>query len=433
MALPSTPATQFKSGHEWLSACRLYARRNASCLTSGFLSLVAREQPGLGTMAVTKDGKLFYDPDLRKVWTVKQGATVLFHELWHVLRRHHIRREACGAEPGLFNIANDAEINDDIVENQRTWEFPELTITGNKSKHVMPAYIFEFIGETGGMPNGQLAEAYWEALRDRQKKQKNTSNQEQGGAGAANSKCCGSGAGNPLPGEPESDGKGRTHAELERVRRDVAEAIKAEAAKGRGSVPGGWAVWADEQLAPPRIPWQTKLAKISRGAVEWAAGAVDYRYNAPSRRQSGVGFGPGRPILPALRAPKPEVLCLCDTSGSMGHDELTAGLREIKGVLNTTAASVTFGACDAAMHSLRKVKHWKEIIPLMKGGGGTDFTPGFEAAAKMKPRPNVVIFVTDGDGTCPTDPPVGMRVIWLLTGSHAHSPCSWGEQIKMED
>jgi predicted metal-dependent peptidase len=438
------PATQYKTGQEWISACRLYARRNAPCLTSGFLSLVVREAPGLGTMGVTKDWKMLYDPELRKVWTVKQGATVFFHELWHRLRRHAERCEACGADHGLFNIAGDAEINDDINTSSKVWEFPAVTVDGEPTKHVMPAWLLEFVGGHGGMPDGQMAEAYWEALRDAQKKRPRgrggkggEPGNEPGEGGAKGSSkpgpgWCGSGAGQKLPDEPEPDGKGRTSAEQARIIRDVAEAIKADAAKGRGSVPGGWVVWADTQLAPPKIPWQTKLAKIARGHVEWAAGAVDYRYDRPSRRQGGIGYGPGRPVLPALRAPKPVVLAVADTSGSMGKDELSLALGEIKGVLTKTNADVTFCAADAAVHGLKKVRNWREILPLLKGGGGTDFRPAFEAASKMKPRPNVVIFATDGDGTCPDAPPAGMRVIWVLTGKHANSPCAWGEQIRVE-
>ena len=478
MATPTAPATTYKTGREWLAACRLYARRNAPCMTAVLLSLVPREIPGLGTMGVTQDAKLVYDPDLRAAWTVKQGATALFHEAWHLLRRHHGRCEQHGikdpSELVLWNHAGDAEINDDIPDDGRTWEFPKMRVDGGSFSPVFPKSLFRIFGEDGGMPDGQMAEAYWEALRDYAKKQPKRGGgksgkqgqQQKGGAsgsgsggknqqgggqgsgegdgegpdgqGSADAKpgdggWCGSGAGRPLPDEPEADGKGRTQAEIERVRRDVAEAIKADAAKGRGNMPGGWTRWAETQLAPPKIPWQTKLAKIARGAVEWAAGAVDYHYRAPSRRQAGVGFGPGRPVLPALFAPRPEVLCVVDTSGSMGKDELTAGLREIRGVLNRTSARVTFAAADAAVHEVKTVRTWQEILPLLKGGGGTDFRPAFEMASARKPRPQVIIFVTDGDGACPAEAPMGIRTIWLLVGQHRRKPCEWGEQIEMDD
>jgi predicted metal-dependent peptidase len=423
----------FPSGALWLAACRAYARHNASCLTAGFLALVPREQPGLGTMGVTKDGRLLYDPELRHVWSVKQGGTVLFHELWHVLRRHHDRCDRVHADPKVWNCAGDAEINDDLPPGG-TWELPTKGIGGGDFRPVLPERLFELVGEKGGLPNGQMAETYWEALRDKLKKKKGQKGEGKDGQGEGKPGpgWCGSAAGNPLPGEPAPDAGSRSQRELECVRKEVAAAIQAEAAKGRGSLPGGWTVWAESQLAPPKVSWQTKLSKIARSAVEWAAGAVDYRYSATSRRQGGVGYGPGRPILPALRAPKPRVLVVADTSGSMGQAELTTALSEIKGVLATTTCGVTFAAADAAVHEMREVKNWREIIPLLKGGGGTDFGPAFEAASKMRPRPSVIIFATDGDGTCPDSPPPGMRVIWLLTGKHAHEPCSWGEKIRLE-
>jgi len=420
----------FSTGAAWLSACRLYARRHAPCMTAVLLALVPREIPGLGTMGVTADGRLFYDPDLRGPWTVRQGATVLLHEAWHVLRRHAGRAEVARAtgqtEARLWNVAADAEINDDIPQ-EGVWRFPETGVDGSRAPPVLPASLFTVVGDPGGMPNGHLAEGYYAELRKRLKPS-GLAGSNRPGPG-----WCGSGAGCPLPGEPDPDGKGRTPAELERVRRTVAEAVKTETSKGRGSTPGGWVVWADTQLDPPKIPWQTKLSKIVRSSVEWAQGAVDYRYGRPSRRQGGVGCGPGRPILPALMAPKPEVLVIVDTSGSMGKDDLTIGLREVKGVLTKTSAHVTFAAADAAVHEMRKVRTWQEVLPLLKGGGGTDFGPAFAAAQKMRPRPQVLLFVTDGDGACPADPPLGMRTIWLLVGEHRRNPANWGEIIEMEE
>src|SRR5690606_35745269 len=104
---------------------------------------------------------------------------------------------------------------------------------------------------------------------------------------------CGSCAGNPVPGEPDAgDPEGRSEAEMERASKDAAENIKATASASRGSVPGSLVRMADAVLLPPKVDWRKKLRGSVRQAVQWAAGAVDTRYDRPSVRQAGVGYGP---------------------------------------------------------------------------------------------------------------------------------------------
>jgi predicted metal-dependent peptidase len=121
-----------------------------------------------------------------------------------------------------------------------------------------------------------------------------------------------------------------------------------------------------------------------------------------------------------------------DTSGSMGAAELTAALREANGVLSAIGADITYLACDADVHELIKVRDVKEMAKRLTGGGGTDFRPVFEALEKVRPIPEVLIFITDGCGPAPPAPPPRTRVIWLLVGPYQQAPCSWGTQISID-
>jgi predicted metal-dependent peptidase len=244
---------------------------------------------------------------------------------------------------------------------------------------------------------------------------------------------CGSCAGRAHPKEAEltKDIKGRTPREIEGTRRAVAEAIRQEASKGPGTVPGSWTRWADTQLAPPKVPWQQKLARAVRNAVAYRAGSVDLTHSRISRRQAGLGFGPGRPVISAMHAPQPRVAVVVDTSGSMGDAELRGAISECKGILAAVGAAVEFCACDAKVHELRPVRSWQDAVKLLKGGGGTDFAPAFEALEKKNPRPDVVVFITDGQGPAPQMAPP-FRVIWTLVGSYRQRPpVTWGEVIEV--
>jgi predicted metal-dependent peptidase len=131
--------------------------------------------------------------------------------------------------------------------------------------------------------------------------------------------------------------------------------------------------------------------------------------------------------------PVPRVIVAVDTSGSMTEKDLSTALRETRGVMKAVGASVEFCACDAQVHTLKKVDKWEELPSLLKGGGGTDFVPVFNAVDKLNPRPEVLVFVTDGCGPAPVTPPPGLKVIWLLVGNYRHKPVPWGEYIEVED
>src|SRR6202030_2701334 len=98
------------------------------------------------------------------------------------------------------------------------------------------------------------------------------------------------------------------------------------AAKSRGTVPGGLVRWAESVLRP-RVDWRRDLAgAIRRGAAQ-VSGRVDYSYRRRSRRSAAVPDV----VLAGLVRPVPEVVVVCDTSGSMGTAALERCLAEVDG------------------------------------------------------------------------------------------------------
>jgi predicted metal-dependent peptidase len=449
----------FSNPRDKLAAARLLACERFKYFRRAILAMVPKEAPGLGTFATSREGVMLWDPERVKEWTTEQLAAVVVHEVSHLLRKHADRCDRIGAQPAGFNIAGDAEINDDL-------QAAGLALPGDP---VLPTKL--------GAPDGLTAEEYYRHMerqgqksgKEQQKGDKGDEGQEgQGGGDGEEQEGQGEGGGKPdtqhaggkasggkgkgkghghvgaghcggCAGNPTEDEKehakgvtGRSERELESVRRTVAEEIRKAAEKGQGTVPAGWRRWADAQLKPPKIPWQQKLARAVRGGVAYRPGAVDLTHSRISRRQAGVGFGPGRPVLHASYAPQPRVAVVVDTSGSMGDAELSRAIAECRGVLAATGAKVEFCACDAAVHELKPIVKWQDAVKLLKGGGGTNFCPALEALEKKHPRPDVVVFITDGMGPAPaTSPP--FRVIWTLVGPHKTRPCTWGEMVEVEE
>lgn len=440
------------SHHDKIAAARGLARKRLPYFSTALFSLMPRAMPGMfekvgAAMAVTPTAIMYYDPKVvEEDWDLEDIEFGLLHEIGHLMRNHAKRAEEYGYDPKLWNIAGDAAINDDLIA------------AGCKplATDIMPKKILHPKTQKP-MADGLTEEAYYDALRQMKKPP-----QTNGGDGAGPTRPgaghCGGAAGNPIDGLPDdgtltqTDGKGgRSQVEIERVKKATAQAIQKHVEQhGAGSVPGGWKVWSDQQLTPPKIRWQDKLRAAVRTGVARVRGMIDFHYARPSRRQWAVGYGKGKPIFPSMFAPLPRVGAFVDTSGSMGPEDLQEAMSEMQGVLKSSNAEVIFGVCDAQMHGkIEPVKDIRAALNRLKGGGGTNFVPVFEDIKKMprEQRPHVIVFLTDGGGPAPAENPLpGVKTIWVLIGSHAEVPwkdsggwgdeggrITWGEQIFVRD
>lgn len=405
---------------ETLIAGRLIAVKKARYFSAMLLSFVTRECHGLGTIGVTKNGIILWDPAMLIRVTPEQAGGLWLHECMHRLNKHAERMG--GRDPKVWNMAGDLAINTAVLDMGA--ELP-----GGELMGLFP--------KTFGFQDGLTADEYYALLlQEAEKQQKAKEGDGEPGEGdepKAGGGWCGSCAGRPVPNEPgEDDPENRTEAEMERTVRETAQAIKAAAQQGRGRIPQSLQRWADEAVKTPKVPWRQKLARITRNAVAWRTGSVDHRYDAPSRRQAGIGYGIGKPILPRLRCPVPRVVVVLDTSASMGHAELGIALTETKGVLNAVGADIEFCACDSSVHEMKPIQSINDAMRLVKGGGGTDFRPAFEACLARKPRPEIIVFATDGDGPAPDVCPPGVKVVWLLIGKYRRVPATWGEVVEID-
>lgn len=226
-------------------------------------------------------------------------------------------------------------------------------------------------------------------------------------------------------GEGTSPGISRAEAEL--IRRDVARRIK-EHVQGRGNVPGHWARWAEEKLRP-KVDWRRELAAAVRHAIADVAGANDYSYRRPSRRQGQVGNG--RVVLPSLRRPVPSVAVVVDTSGSIDDTMLSQALAEISGILKGLGQreGVHVLAVDSQVHTCQRVFRPEQVK--VAGGGGTDMGAGLYAASKLRPLPQVCVVITDGYTPWPDTAPRGMKVVIALTGD-GETP-DWAKTVRIEE
>lgn len=246
---------------------------------------------------------------------------------------------------------------------------------------------------------------------------------DQGGPGSGNCGSCSCG-GSPTTGE------GRSEAEIERALRETAEAVRRHAAaKGAGSVPGDLLRWAEETLQPAKVDWRDVVSAACRHAIASRPGAVDLSFRHRSRRQAGVGFGLGAPVVPGLHRPIPRVAVIVDTSGSMGAADLQEAAQEVNGVFEAVQAEVTIVAVDATVRAAAECTTIEQAIAQFRGGGGTNMLPGFQYLERQTNRPEVIVVITDGYFPEPVPFIEWANVVWVLTGANPGPGADWGETV----
>ena len=397
-----------------LSAAISRLRRMRPYVTAAMLALIPLETKDVDTMAVDEYGRLYFNPEWIDKVSVEELAGVVYHEIWHLLRKHPDRLSQY--PQAVAALAADLEINDDI----RSESIP------------LPEGVF--YPEQFGFPPNQTAEYYASRLLDEheieyvpQKSSADSADQSDQSSGQSSGQSGqfgrkritvhvrgfggleGSGAtGQPAPWEsPRGEGSvpHLTNAELEIIREQVAQDVRRFQDSGmRGEIPEHWKRWADDVLTPPEIPWQALLRSLVNSAVT-AAGRADYTYRRVSRRQYAVDDV----VLPGLGESVVRSAVIVDVSGSVGDESLGVALREVRGILESSR-SVRVYAVDSQVQAAADVFSVSEIKRILKGGGGTDMGVGIMQA--MESKPDVIIVITDGLTPWPANP--GVPVIVCL-------------------
>ena len=115
----------------------------------------------------------------------------------------------------------------------------------------------------------------------------------------------------------------------------------------------------------------------------------------------------------------------------MSERELGAALGQIDSVLKSVGAreGLVVLAVDAEVHVMKQVFRANEVR--LVGGGGTDMVVGIRAAEGLRPKPEVVIVLTDGYTPWPNVPPRGIRVVAGLIGEGSVSVPEWMKAVQI--
>ena len=460
---PELDTEQFQAARLWITHHRPYY---ASVLYRCPVVLTDR----IPTLAVDEHWRLYVNASFAATLSVEELATVLIHEVNHLLRDHAARARTAavnGADDRRrWNLAADAEINDDLAGDGLSapdWVLPSsigcddddvaehyyaaLVATGVDAADVLtgdggdggrgrPESVGS-TGTSGGARGGRRDERSDDgsddgsdggsagrsgAQRSDQRADRRESRPDGAGAcgdgsDAATGPKCGPGAGgSTFDGQidaADAQAPAVPASEASVLRRRVAEEVQRHHAS-IGSVPGGLVAWARETLNPT-VDWRAVLAATVRAGVAEVAGSADYTYRRFSRRSQAVP----QVRLPGMIERIPSVAVVVDTSGSMSDDQIARAFGEVQSILRSCGVmdqSVSVLTVDVNVTVYRRLSDVRRITQI--GRGGTDMSAGIAAAAELRPSPDLIVVLTDGYTPWPVRSPRA-RVIIGLVGQHA--------------
>jgi predicted metal-dependent peptidase len=404
--LPLAQRQRFAAGRVWAAHQAPYLASALLALDPVVIELEEGEQADLSAFPAEGRFHVYIDPAVLERTEAPELGFWLIHQVSHLLRSHAARfperrgdedeQPVWGRTQGQkrWNLASDCEIDDDLLSHLA---LPERAVT--------PQGL--------GFDPNLTGEQYWDLIGFERARTTHGSD-------------CGSGCDGQRRGW-DCDRPGLSRAACRRVGRETARRIK-EHVRDRGTVPQGWERWADG-LLEPTVDWRRELAAHIRHGAADVAGRVDFTYRRPSRRQAAV---PGI-VLPSLRQPLPRVAVVVDTSGSMSDGMLGQALGEIGGVLRSIGIArrdLRVVCCDAEAYEAQTVRDLGKVT--LAGGGGTDMGRGVEAAASLRPAPDLILVLTDGFTPWPPAPPPRTEVVVGLMDSRGQTP-SWARTVLVGD
>jgi predicted metal-dependent peptidase len=340
-----------------------------------------------GGLSATDGESLMINPEEFVKLSKGQQVTTLVHENLHCVCGHLWRRGS--REPHKFNIAADVAI-DNIIRADGFEAGPwEASREDWLRKHHMTFTQF----------NGMPAEAIYDLLPDPPK-----------------DKSCGCG-GNGSGGcfvDKSGDSQGeRSEAEAKWKAAVIA------AGQLAGKAPGAWSELV--KAAMPKPPFHLKLFEyLNRGM------GGDTDWGVLNRRYMWRGL-----YLPTeTRTVMGRVAWVTDTSGSMSSEQLKLAFGYFRGFRDQHPCVADLICCDYGVASHKTYEEFETLPDSFeaKGRGGTSFNAPFEMLREKRIDPRVLIYATDGYGSCSVQRP-SYPVLWVVLGGDKAFKPGFGEVV----
>ena len=319
--------------------------------------------------AATNGKNFYYNKDFVNKLSVKKLEFLFGHEILHCVFDHFGR---CGSrDRQLANIAQDYAVNQILVDERIGQKIDEVQICyDSKYRGMAWEEIYDELYEKAekiSLPEllKQLGDTLDEHINED-----------------------GSSPGN----EGEKNGKPTmTKAEAQAIKDEIKEAmIQAAAAAGAGNTPASVQRMIKD-LTEPKMNWRELIRMNIQSIIR-----NDYSFARPNRKGMHSGA-----ILPGMKNDETiDVAIAIDMSGSIGVEDATVFLSEVKGIMDQYQDyAIDIWCFDTEIYNHARITHdnGDDLLSYEpKGGGGTDFMANYEYMKNIGLQPKKFIMFTDG-------------------------------------
>jgi predicted metal-dependent peptidase len=321
--------------------------------------------------AATNGRNFYYNTKFVQKLSVKKLEFLFGHEICHCVFDHFGR--VGSRDRQLSNIAQDYAVNQILVDERIGEKITEVKICYDaKYRGMAWEEIYDELYEKAekiSMPDllKQLGDLLDEHINE-------------DGSG---------------PGKEGKDGKGgmpgMTKEEAQQIRDEIKEAmIQSAAAAGAGKTPAGIQRLIKD-MTEPKISWRDLVRQEIQSIIR-----NDYTFSRPSRKGQMSGA-----ILPGMKEATTIDVGICiDMSGSIGEEDATVFLSEVKGIMDQYEDfKINLWCFDTAIYNHKEISQdnshdLEEYEP--QGGGGTDFEVNWDFMKDNGIAPKKFIMFTDG-------------------------------------
>jgi predicted metal-dependent peptidase len=323
--------------------------------------------------AATNGRDFYYNSKFVEQLSVKNLEFLFGHEILHCVLDHLGR--VGSRDRMLSNIAQDYAVNQMLVDER----------IGEKITAVQICYDSKYRGQAWEEIYDELWEKAEKISMPELMKQlgdlldEHINEDGQSGKGGEKSDKEGKGPG------------GLSKEEAQKIRDEIKEAmIQSAAAAGAGKVPAGIQRLIKD-LTEPKMNWRQLVRQEIQSIVR-----SDYSFSRPSRKGWQTGA-----ILPGM-VPETtiDVAIAIDMSGSIGNEDATTFLSEVKGIMDQYEDfKITLFCFDTEVYNCQTITQDNsndllEYEPV--GGGGTDFEACYNFMKEQGIQPKKFIMFTDG-------------------------------------
>jgi predicted metal-dependent peptidase len=320
--------------------------------------------------AATNGRTFFYNKKFIEKLSVKKLEFLFGHEILHCVFDHFGRLGS--RDPKIANIAQDFAVNQILVDERIGDKITEVQIClDNKYRGMAWEEIYDDIMKNVKYIDlASLGELLDEHIKE----------QESVGAG---------------DGKEGKDGKGGpgslTKEEAQAIRDEIKNAmIQSAAAAGAGKVPAG-IMRMIKSMTEPKMNWRDLIRQEIQSIVR-----NDFSFQRFNRKSAHSGA-----VLPGMREDVTiDVAIAIDMSGSIGEEDASVFLSEIKGIMDQYVDfKINLWCFDTAIYNHQEITHDNsdELLSYQpQGGGGTDFEANWEYMKDIGVQPRKFIMFTDG-------------------------------------